>query len=186
MIMTTKKTHVWIFYLISAIKDTDYIPDSNDSLIYAYTNKKHLAEEFMLTRNMDNYFVKEFNLSKDDLNDLYNVNMRADLEYIEMRIGYKDVKVPVTMEESRAIRSFYEAVEYKYLFQNTWIDTYPLKKKYVYALERLLYTAFNRYILGDAENPMDGFLRPNYLNILMDLYRDYFISPDDFERGDES
>lgn len=184
--MTTKKTHVWIFYLITAVKDTDYIPDSNDSLIYAYTNKKHLAEEFMLTRNMDNYFVKEFNLSKDELNDLYNVNMRADLEYMEMRIGYKDVQVPVTMEESRSIRSFYEAVEYKHLFQNTWIDMYPLKKKYVDALERLLYCAFNRYLLGDIFDPTDGHISPNYLNILMDLYRDYFISPDDLERSDES
>lgn len=178
----SKKTHVWIFYYVDAIKTTDYVPYDGDSLIYAYTTKKKLAEDFMLTRNMENYFMKEFNLTKDELNDLYNVNMRADLEYMDMMIGYKEIKVPVTLEESKNIRSFYDTMEYK-LFQNTWIDVEPLKRKYINALELLLYNAFYRYVYGSTFDPTDGHIRPNYFNIMIDLYRDYFVS--DLEKEGE-
>ena len=185
--MVSKKRHVWIFYNLDYARD-DYVPESYSELIYAYTTKKHLAEEFMLTRNMKIFLVKEFHLSSSELNELYKERMSANLEQIEVEVKQDDrikkILLPVTMEEARNARGTYDTILYHKLLKYSWYHPDVFKMKYFEVLTNFRYVGFYNYITGigmSFDEDVETLISPNYLNILLDMYGDYFM---DTERSD--
>lgn len=160
---------VWRFYYIKKREDTE----ENDYQLYAITNKKEYAKEFMKTRNMKKFIYNSSNLEMDEWRDFANDNRGAvlDIYTYEARrelpngfYGTKPVNVLSTFteyqncseEESYDLGIFEEEFFYQ-------IPHYKIFKKHVInTLELLQYTAVYDLFAGIG-NPRE--INPDDLSV---------------------
>lgn len=179
--MKNKKTF-YIFILREKEDDDSFNIDGiYPHEIYAYTDNAEYAYAFLETRNMDmfNYRVKKLN-KKDikKITDEYmlqnivesNINMKSD--------KYKNIpiKVHITEQEQNMLNVQSTLITHENIFQYTWTDDTLFKNKYRQALTRLMYIGNRRFLSGGgiAYEIAQHKMRPNFMNILLDLYGELF------------
>ena len=127
------KLRVWRFYLKPKSSSSSY-----DYRLYAITNNKKFAREFMNSRKMDRFIVKQTDELKDDYADAANENLGAVLNYYNLTTFYinpedknqttgkKEVSVLMTLYEYQSVNA--DETVYEVLTLEWWINMpeYPL------------------------------------------------------------
>ena len=135
----------WFFYI-----KPDYLhlvsTESEDSLLYAYTDNKEYAESFKAQRDMNKFFMKKEKITKEEVNYLANNFMREYLIQKEVNtklksIGSKIIKYNLIL--TKAEESCIQASVYKILMVDiytcTWTNPYIFDIEYLSGLKNIGY-----------------------------------------------
>ena len=181
------KLRVWRFYLKPKSSSSSY-----DYRLYAITNNKKFAREFMNSRKMDRFIVKQTDELKDDYADAANENLGAVLNYYNLTTFYinpedknqttgkKEVSVLMTLYEYQSVNA--DETVYEVLTLEWWINMpeYPLfNDRICDALRILEYVSAQRFFLQDDD---DFYFLLMYLskNQVIDMdYEQQFATYDD-------
>lgn len=143
---------IWRFY-----KKPKKDSSRRDYELYAITNKKKFAKEFMSTRNMDLFIMKKSEEEKDDWISFANDNLGAVLDYHDLQtcgdndddIETKKIKILMTYFEWQNCDS--DQIDLIELQPEYWLDMplYPIfNDKIIDALRNLEYVAAQRFYYG--------------------------------------
>lgn len=155
-----KIVKVYLFYL-------DNLPEYADShkRLYAFTDKKELADEFMKTRDMEKFLLVKDDLSKEEYRFLKDKFRGCIITKTQFRTRSTEafgestlVDVVCTWSEEESVLKNSERMweqESKCL-----IDSTMLKDEYIQALEKLLYIKFYGFYNPSITN--DYFYEPYY------------------------
>lgn len=148
----------WRFYLVPEEDDYD-----KEYKVYALTNHKKLAKEFMKTRNMKKFIIKKSECTKDEYADAANEYRGAVLEYhklvtesidpedVHKRISHREVEILMTMYEYQSINQ--DENEYPPFTMSFFSDTFP----YILFKDRLLDALRNiEFVSGQRFFDTDG------------------------------
>ena len=161
---------------------TDDVADVSPYDLYAYTTSDEIIEVFKKTRNMEKFYIKKKYVTKIELNDLYKKYMNSYLDIYSLSFRNKDYEyaessIALTGMEKTKIDSISSLMIHEKIYENVWMDDYPLKKKYKKALEALLYSGLHHYITdgGDSlwsetEGKMIGISLPCLFDYFGDLF----------------
>ena len=180
MIMMTheNKKKFWFFYVKEANEE------SNAYELYAFTDSKNIAEEFMRTRCMSKFYKKIVKVDRLNYNHLIKNHMMCELEYHEgvCRTNsnkFCTYKLPVTKYENRRIMADESIFLHETLYTYVWYDINFLKKKYIEALWTLGYTMLNSYVKYGQNlihDKIEDNMIPNDMNFLLNVCGWTYIS----------
>lgn len=182
--MDEKTYKFYIFYL----NTEDEVYGVQPSEIYAYTNKKKYAKEFINSRISSNFRMKIVKLDRDEMNTLYNEHMLKILEPVDMLTRYSDsvdrktVRIIVTRQEHMTCDNQASLYLHEYLYRDVFTSPIIFKKKYIKALTKILYSGLHYFVHGIDDIYMKTAERvsPNIVNILLDNFGELFK-----EEGDD-
>lgn len=144
----TRRYKYWLYFIIPEYKEQVCL-ENEDNLLYAYTDKKKLAEGFEQSRNMDLFKKKKVYLTREDVNLLAKEYPNSILNYHPAKTRTAGVGSPVimsgfvcTMCEKIHVNNIATQMMLSTLWQYTWVNPYIFESKYVKALN------YTNYILG--------------------------------------
>ena len=175
--MASNKHKYWLFYLVD--KDAEF-----DDL-YAFTDNPELAENFIETRSCKKFYLRIEKFDTSEINQFLRTRLPLELSMFSgnMRIRSNDVKnfsVAMTDREISDIRMHFSSFLYEKLLSIELNDTRCLKKKYIKALQNLLFPpAFET--IEDAEDAVQRVVSTEIDNFkyIYDAYGDLFSIGDD-------
>ena len=105
---------IWAFYI--SPHDNDIVPNmamsEKGSTLYALTNNKKFAKQFMRERNMDKFRLKKMEISEEDWDNMSKIegDHILDLRYLTTRL-YKGDDLPLTQFDILVLCTMYEYQE---------------------------------------------------------------------------
>ena len=167
---------IWRFY-----KKPKKHSDKRDYNLYAITNNKKLAEDFINTRNMKVFICKKSEEDKEDWLEYANENRGQVLDYYKLntftvdednQCTTKKVKIPITFFEYQNCDS--DQCENVILDSSFWSEMppYPIfNSKVIDALRNLEFISTQRFVhgyMGMEESDLEPLLR--YIDDNSDSY----------------
>jgi hypothetical protein len=179
--MHNNKYKYWFFYIKPEYLSLVYT-ESEDSLLYAYTDNKEYAEIFKNQRDMNKFFVKKREIEKDEVNYLASEFTREylikkDIKTKVRGIGSEniDYTLILTKTEDYMIQSTTHKVLMADVWVCTWLNPYIFNKKYINALNNIGF--IDRYNLTTDDdsgtskvNKMGKNIQPDYLSAFIRHY----------------
>lgn len=167
-----KTYQYWFFYIKPEFKDF-VCTESDDSLLYAYTDKKEYAKIFESMRDMEKFFKKKRKISRDEvgyLADTYNKEflIYKSFETKKENGGIQNCNLLLTKMEYFIIDRDYTEVCMNRLWLYTWINPKIFKDEYKKALEEIGYT-FGYDMISNTKREKSAYQA-------MELYKPDYIS----------
>ena len=153
-----------------------YTRDMREELyLYAFTDKKSLAENFKKTRHMSNFYIKSCRLDRHDYNDLIRHHMTCELELVKINLPSEkkhiEQEIALTMSERMFLMRERSLIRNETIHQYTIFDANLLVPKYRIALETLGYYHFYKFFNdGESYNDWDKRIVVDDFALLMSAY----------------
>lgn len=176
---------IWRFY-----KKPKKDSTKRDYELYAITNNKKMAEEFIATRNMDLFLMKKSKEDKEDWIDFANENRGAVLDYYKLLTSSEDTDEDViTTRQVKTLLTYFEwqncdtdQMDPPELQPEFWINMppYPIfNDELIEALRNLEYLAAQRFYFGlyGSNNALN--------DLISDIQKETNTSIFDYELQDE-
>lgn len=172
---------IYRFYRISDLND-EVNKRYNNYPVYAFTDSKELANDFMKTRNMKKFKLVKSKLSKEEYTEYYNQNRTSALDvYKYLTIlgdngdDWKEIKMTTTWMEREVVSDKSRDSVMNELDGSA--NPELLKDKYITVLSKLQYMqlwAINQsYYEGDFEDSIPEIL-VDQLSLLLYINKDTF------------
>lgn len=177
----------WIFYLVNS----RCIFDISNYDIYAFTDNKEIAENFIKTRNMNKFYLKKMKLNREERNNLIKNNLNSELSFMEgttrtRKYKVTSFKIAVTKHEKLFCNNDETIYIHEYLYRFVWGEPSILKDKYINALSTLGFIQMHEMIVdGDMDSWSDTVSRmhPDHFNMILSHVKDLFIENTIEEEG---
>ena len=138
-----KKYKYWFFYIKPEYHSLVYT-ETDDSLLYAYTDNKLYSQIFKNQRDMDKFFMKKFEISKEEVNYLAKNFIRGylikkDIKTKSKGIGSKiiDYSLILTKAEDSILQSTISRILLVDIYKFAWLNPYIFNEEYLIALDKI-------------------------------------------------
>lgn len=170
-----KKYKYWFFYIKPEYLHLVYT-EEDDSLLYAYTDNKEHAKLFKDQRDINKFFVKKLEISREEVNYLARYFTREYLIKKDIKTKTKGIGSKVidyTLILTKAEDNLLQTTAYKALmvdiYKYTWLNPYIFDDEYLSVLNKIGFKSrfdlISTWKRSDKEiNKMGENIQPDYLS----------------------
>ena len=138
-----KKYKYWFFYIKPEYQELVYT-ETDDSLLYAYTDNKEYAKIFRNQRDMNKFFMKKIDISKEEVNYLAlnftrEYIIKKDIKTKSRGVGSQiiDYSLIVTKAEDSLLQSTISKVLLVDIYRFAWLNPYIFTTEYLTSLDKI-------------------------------------------------
>lgn len=178
----------WFFYIKPEYLHLVYT-ETDDSLLYAYTDNKEYAKLFQSQRDMNKFFIKKRKIEKEEVSYLAREFTREYLIKKEVKtkirgIGSEviDYDLVLTSTENYMVESSLNKILMVDIWTKAWINPYIFNHEYFTMLKKIglvekFDTISNWKSSSKVVNRIGENIQPDYLSAFIHIYQ-FLISPE--------